>query len=119
MDLKKNLDYYSDYFEALFFGESELENTELDFLDINEECLKNHIKDLDNFFNKADSILEETDYTHAQACHDFYFTRCGHGVGFWEADHCSEEQGEKLTEIAKSFGEFYAYIGDDNKIYLG
>ncbi len=118
MDLKTNLNYYEAYFDALFFGESELENTELGFTDINEECLKQHIKDLDLFFTKAESILEKSEYTHDQACHDFYFTRQGHGVGFWECVHCDESQGEKLTEIAKEFGEFYVYVGDDNKIYL-
>jgi hypothetical protein len=34
--------------------------------------------------------------------HDFFLTRNGHGAGFWDGDY---KNGEKLTEIAKSFGE--------------
>jgi len=123
MTLKENLNYYSDYFEALFFADvncdSDIENyAELDFRDINEESLVKQIKQLDDFFEKADHILENTDYDHGQACHDFFFTRNGHGVGFWENDHCNEEQGKALTEIAQSFGETYVYQGDNGELYI-
>lgn len=117
-DIKKNLNYYSAYFEALFFAEVTSDNDYLkrydyDFSNINTNDLIKQFKQLDYFFNEADSILENTDYTHEQACHDFYFTRCGHGVGFWENDYCNEDQGKKLTEIAEQYGEIY--ISDDGK----
>ena len=120
--IDKNLEHYADYFEALFFADvncdSDIENyAELDFRDINEESLVKQIKQLDEFFEKADHILENTDYDHGQACHDFFFTRNGHGVGFWENDHCNEEQGKALTEIAQSFGETYTYE-NDGQLYI-
>ena len=119
-ELQTNLNYYADYFEAMFWadvdGSDNIEGT-YDFSDINRECLLKQIKDLDAFFSEADEILEKTDYTHMQTCHDFYFTRCGHGVGFWENDHCEEKEGQQLTELAKKFGE--VYISENGgKIYI-
>lgn len=120
-DIKRNLNYYADYFEAMFFADVEvnddLQRNDYDFMDIDKESLIKQINDLDKFFELADEILEKTDYTHEQACHDFYFTRCGHGVGFWENDHCEENEGKLLTEIAKQFGSVFIY-DHGNKIYL-
>lgn len=120
-EVKNKLEYYSSYFEAMFWADVEnnddLQKNDYLFTDINEVNLITQIKELDSFFEKADTILEDTEYTHDQACHDFYFTRCGHGVGFWENDHCNEKQGIQLTEIAKEFGT--VYIGDDgNQLFV-
>lgn len=52
----------------------------------------------------------------ADVGHDFWFTRAGHGVGFW--DRGAGEVGEKLTAAAKRFGEMYMYLGDDDKIHV-
>lgn len=48
--------------------------------------------------------------------HDFWLTRAGHGVGFWERD--AGDTGEKLTEAANRFGEMYMYVGDDGQIHV-
>ena len=121
-DIKKNLDYYSDYFECMFWADinsdTENYNGNLDYMSIDKPDLIRCIEDLDAFFEKANAILENTDYTHAQACHDFYLTRCGHGCGFWEYDHCDKEAGDKLTEISKEFGTIYISI-DNDTIYIG
>lgn len=47
--------------------------------------------------------------------HDFWLTRNGHGVGFWDGDYPVD--GERLTAICKEFGEVDLYVGDDGKIY--
>jgi len=47
--------------------------------------------------------------------HDFWMTRCGHGVGFW--DRGLDEVGEELTEICHQFGEVNLYVGDTNIIH--
>lgn len=117
-----NLRYYSDYFIALFWSEIEenediQDSSDLSVHDINKECLLKQFKQLDEFFEKAESILDETDYTHDQACHDFLLTRQGHGVGFWEADHCTKEQGETLTEIAQQFNTMY-FSASDGVLYI-
>jgi hypothetical protein len=41
---------------------------------------------------------------HAMIGYDLLLTMQGHGCGFWEADHCTKEQGEQLTKAAKSMG---------------
>jgi len=121
-EIKTNLSYYSAYFDALFFADinddSEGYNDDLTVHSINKDCLIKAFKDLDAFFEEAGSILDSTDYDHDQACHDFYFTRNRHGVGFWENDHCSKEQGRELTELAHKYGETYVSIHGDT-IYLG
>jgi len=52
----------------------------------------------------------------AQAGHDFWLTRNGHGAGFWDRD--VGEVGERLSRAAQLFGEQYLYVGDDGKLYV-
>ena len=68
------------------------------------------------FLSDAESVLDATEYNEEQTGHDLYFTQTGQGVGFWEADHCNEEQGERLTKLAKSLGSCDFYPNDDNEI---
>lgn len=61
--------------------------------------------------------MDTTDFT--QAGHDFWFTRQGHGTGFWDkADIYGEEPARILTAMAGCFGECWPAVGDDGKIYL-
>ena len=50
-----------------------------------------------------------------QLGHDLWLTRNYHGAGFW--DRGLGEIGDKLTELAHSYGVITLYIGDDGKIY--
>lgn len=56
----------------------------------------------------------------AQACagHDFWLTRCGHGIGFW--DRGFNDLGDQLTALVGYCTEFppvELYVGEDGKIY--
>ena len=53
-----------------------------------------------------------------RAGHDFWLTRNGHGAGFWDRSELSQEDQDKYTEGAKSFGECDLYVGDDKKVYV-
>jgi hypothetical protein len=53
--------------------------------------------------------------TAQQMGHDFFLTREGHGVGFW--DRGLGDLGEDLSEICREMGECNLYVGDDGKIY--
>ena len=53
----------------------------------------------------------------AQAGHDFWLNRNGHGAGFWDGDW-PEPQASRLDLSSKSFGECDLYVGDDGKLYL-
>lgn len=53
-----------------------------------------------------------------QAGHDLWFTRVGHGVGYWEKSDWEEQAGERLDAAAKALGEIWVYVGDDGKLHL-
>ena len=50
------------------------------------------------------------------AGHDFWLTRNGHGVGFW--DRGLGELGDRLTKAAKTYGDADLYVGDDGKLHF-
>ena len=52
----------------------------------------------------------------AQAGHDFWLSRNGHGAGFFDRD-VPHELRDSLQELARRAGEFDLYIGDDGLIY--
>lgn len=53
----------------------------------------------------------------AQAGRDFWYTRNGHGCGFWDGDW-PEPHDEDLTQASKAFREGSPYLGDDGLVYL-
>jgi hypothetical protein len=57
-------------------------------------------------------------YPADSAGHDLWYTRNGHGVGFWEANHCTAEEGERLTKSAKRMGESYLESGKGGWLYF-
>ena len=81
--------------------------------DISEETLQRMIEDCASLRSQADL----TDYPTENAGHDFWLTRNGHGAGFWENNFGTEAQCEELTALAKQFGAFDLYIGDDGEIH--
>lgn len=52
----------------------------------------------------------------AQAGHDFWLTRCGHGAGFWDGDW-PEPAASVLDKASETTGNVDLYIGDDGEIY--
>ncbi len=87
--------------------------------DISPETLGRMVADCDKFRLEQAELLEQAceveGYDVARAGHDFWLTRCGHGVGFWDRD--LEEVGDKLTEACDKFGNVDLYVGDDGLIY--
>jgi hypothetical protein len=54
----------------------------------------------------------------AQAGHDFWLTRQGHGAGFWDrAPEVYGEHATALTDAAHAAGTVEAYVGDDGFIH--
>ena len=91
------------------------------------ETLKRIDEDCETFFNNNLNTLEqaigmETNannpmyriYNWAQAGHDYWLTRNGHGAGFW--DRGLGEIGDVLTKACE-YTEVHAYLGDDGLIY--
>ena len=62
------------------------------------------------------SAIKTPGYSIEQAGHDFWFTRVGHGVGYWEKG--LGDIGRMLTEASKTFGGVDPYVGDDGLVYI-
>jgi hypothetical protein len=114
------------YIEALFFtstgtgDDEDLEDATV--ADLAPETLE-HIKaDCARFQAMRPVDLDEaTDegridgYGMTQAGRDFWYTRNGHGCGYWEHDGAC---WDSLDRAAKSFGQVDLYLGDDGLLYL-
>lgn len=84
--------------------------------DLAPETLQAMRDDCAEFISRAGADLQE--YTQRTGCtggYDFWLTRNGHGVGFW--DRGLDELGDRLTAIAERMGGRDLYIGDDGLIY--
>lgn len=83
------------------------------FADLSEAALASIMADCSKFEREAASLLESAyarNYEPAQAGRDFWFTRNGHGVGFWDRDELKTDSlGRSLSDIAGKFGEVNPY----------
>lgn len=71
-----------------------------------EDCRKFQADNMDNILTWNDGRTSPL----KQAGHDFWFTRNGHGVGFWECEW--GDPGQELDKAAKVAGEAYFGIED-------
>jgi len=115
-------DFTRGYIEALFFtnsGNNEDELNDACFSDFADETLVAIMKDCDAFqaINRALLISAVNSFGYGIRCagNDYWYTRNGHGTGFWDRD--LESIGDALTAACEN-RETDAYVGDDGKIYL-
>lgn len=116
-----NLDAFTQgYVEACFFTESDPSASMADlgpghefidgnipadagFSDIHPDSLIRISKDCERFQRENQTWLnaayEAADYDAAQAGRDFWFTRNGHGVGFWDRRQLESPAGNSLAAI--------------------
>jgi hypothetical protein len=82
--------------------------------DFDDNSLAGLAADCERFQSEnADDLAQFDD---ADNGHNFWFTRCGHGAGFWDGDY-PEPQASRLTKASEDFGNVDLYVGDDGKIY--
>lgn len=71
--------------------------------------------------------IEKHGYSYIQAGHDLWFTRNGHGVGFWDRgldsvitdeDGCDWILGDALTSVSKELGESHVFQHDNGLVYF-
>jgi hypothetical protein len=112
------------YIEAVFFTDTgtgdDAENGLQDatFADLAPESLADIIADCAKFQDDAKIVtLIESECGTEHAGRDFWYTRQGHGCGFWDGDW-SDMASDILTPRSKEFGERNVYRGDDGLIYL-
>lgn len=114
------------YIEAAFFTQSGEEDDggtigDKGFSDLAPETLALMIEDCRKFQDENADALRES-FEDDGACddsrggHDFWFTRNGHGCGFWDGDW-PEPMAADLDRAAKAFGEVNLYLGEDGRIY--
>lgn len=119
----KSLDSFTQgYIEALFFTNSGDRDDEITadkgFSDLAPQTLATIIADCAKFQDDA-KIVCCIDGREAEAGRDFWFTRNGHGVGFWDGDW--DDLGEDAVaalECRADRGEVTPYMGGDGRVYL-
>jgi hypothetical protein len=115
------------YIEAMFFTDaSDPDDGELSdatFADLHPDSLKEIIRECAEFQSANAELLERAyDMGYAQghydaerAGNDFWYTRNGHGTGFWDRD--LGEVGDKLAKISR-YRSVDLYMGDDGFIHV-
>ena len=109
------------YIEAMFFtdsGDEEGQLGDLGFSDLAPDTLAAIIRDCAAFQETrawADALENYSGADETTAGRDFWYTRQGHGCGFWDGDW-PEPHGDALTEAAKAFRAQDSYVGDDGKV---
>jgi len=98
------------YLIAILFTEDR-EDLELD--DFGMSTVTQAKRDIVNFLNKANPLLEE--WTDEEIGHDFWLTRQGHGAGFWDREKANANE---ISEIATSFRTMDFWVNDLGVAYL-
>ncbi len=84
--------------------------------DIEADTFARIIFDCRDFQKKYKKLYEEGGWSDADAGKDFWYSRNGHGTGFWDVgigDSKKEEIGKLLHRAAKSYGGYSLYLGDE------
>lgn len=111
------------YIEAMFFADIDTPDHDTEGLgiaDLSSEAIAQIKTDCDKFQINNEGFLNSaysSEYDESRAGNDFYYTRVGHGTGFW--DRGKGEIWDTLTKSSEGFGEIWAYQGDDGQIYIG
>jgi len=108
------------YLEAALWTDSDEDGKPLEdrfgIDDFEQETINAVIEESNDFIQANMLDLIESGGSDEQHGHDFWLTRNGHGAGFWDRGYGAI--GERLTAATKPYGEKYAYVGDDGKVYL-
>lgn len=109
------------YIEAFYFADTGEEGQPSKEAELAPGTLEQIKSDVELFLSYAPMIKINGlgSWTWDQVGHDLYFTRQGHGTGFWDkADtYGSKLITEQLTRIAEHLGHVDYYQGDDGLIY--
>lgn len=89
-------------------------DADFEIADIDADTYRGMREDCARFVKTAGDELIG-DMSPDQCGHDFWLTRNGHGVGFW--DRGLGERGDRLSAIARPFGGADLEVGDDGRIH--
>lgn len=119
----RNLDTFTAaYIECIYFTNTGPDDEMSPSVEMSPSAVDLAVSDCAEFQKRAKAYLDEVYANHAydesKAGHDFWFTRNGYCVGFWDRRGL-DNLGDVLSNIAMSFGTCDAYAGDDGLLYLG
>jgi hypothetical protein len=102
--------------EALYFTDTGEEGQPPKSAEIHPETRLDLEADCRSFWRRVGYYVEAAGKTPKEAGHDFWLTRNGHGVGFWDGDWPAP-WADILTKTAESYGPFETWLSDDG--YIG
>ena len=106
--------------DAMLFAEVDDSGDPLDdtyyYNDVSDEALQEITEECQDFLNllQQEGIEWSKDIEPEELGADFYFTRAGHGTGFWSQNYPT---AQALDTWAKTFGNIGLYGGDDGILY--
>lgn len=115
------------YVEAMFFTEtsdSSDEYASATAADISDDGLNDIISECSKFQDENENLLQKAyssgRYDAEQAGRDFWYTRNGHGTGYWDRG-LESITADALSESARGFGEAFIdnVIGSPNPSFKG
>ncbi len=92
------------YLEAIDFTDTGDTDQPAHGAELDETFAREQVIDCLSFYQRIACYLSNDET--GDAARDFWFTRNGHGVGFWDGDW--PKYGEMFDRIAKGYGEVYA-----------
>ena len=117
-------DFAKGYVEAMFFTNGDTGDEREDLLNnmgverLTKSAIADIKRDCEAFLGTIMSdggfvrqwIDRAEGYGDVRAGNDFWFTRQGHGVGYWERKELEGEIGDGLSDVARKFGEAYVEV---------
>jgi len=116
--------FFTGYLEAMCFtdlpeeevGSGEFRLWEMGWSQkFSEHLLLKSVEECSSFLLKAYGLIPKERM--AEAGRDFWYTRQGHGCGYWEQEW-DDDHGKELNDLSEEFGETGMYVGDDGLLYL-
>ena len=107
------------FIETMFFVETNIDTSIPSGCALSEEARLDIAADCHSFWRRFHCYLpyvRPNGQTAEEMGSDFYYTRNGHGVGFWDTEW--EPYCTMLTKGAQGYGEMNPYRGDDGLIYV-
>ena len=112
------------YIKAMYFSDTGDEGQPPSDAELSEEAQLDIEADCRSFWRRFGCYVTTEICTNAfddsvsQAGHDFFFTRNGHGCGFWE-DEWPETYRDMLAAAARGYGELNLHLGKQRIIEFG
>jgi hypothetical protein len=96
---------------------------DFDINDIDSSSVVRVRDDCESFIQKAGELLHGSNLPHGEPDwsligHNFWLSRNGHGSGFFDSEDEYGNAAQQLQDIARDFGESYAFVKMDGDIEI-